>query len=95
MEIANERNWKVIHIIFDYIGLVYWALGLWSCNSALAVKYKKVYKELTENLVVYWHKVKSHTDVKYNDYADSLAKYGTGLNVVDFDPVEVGQSTRI
>ena len=95
LEIANERNWKVIHIIFDYIGLIYWALGLWSCNSALAVKYKKVYKELTENLVVYWHKVKSHTDVKYNDYADSLAKYGTGLNVVDFDPVEVGQSTRI
>lgn len=92
LEIAIDKGWKQVNIVFDYIGLAYWYLNIWSCNVRLASAYKHAIKLLSNKIAIKWLKVKSHTSVKVNDYADILAKVGASVMSPNYNHLEVDQS---
>ena len=92
LEIAIDKGWKQVNIVFDYIGLAYWYLNIWSCNVRLASAYKHAVKILSSKISIKWIKVKSHTSVKINDYADILAKVGASVMSPNYNHLEVDQS---
>ena len=78
MKICEEKNIKNIDIYYDYKGIEMWATNTktaWKCNNIYTNSYRKKMLEYYEKgFSITFHKVKSHTNDKYNDLADSLAK---------------------
>ena len=92
IEIAIDKGWRQVNIVFDYLGLALWHLNIWSCNTKLAIAYKHAIKELSKKICIKWLKVKSHTSIKVNDNADILAKVGALVMSSDYNHLEVDQS---
>ena len=92
IEIAIDKGWRQVNIVFDYLGLAFWHLNIWSCNTKLALSYKHAIKELSKKICINWLKVKSHTSIKVNDNADILAKVGALVMSSDYNHLEVDQS---
>lgn len=74
IELAIERNKKKVYIHFDYMGIKAWAEGTWKTNKELTQKYKAFVEEKRDLIEIEFIKVKAHSNDKYNDMADSLAK---------------------
>lgn len=70
--IANKYN--SILIKYDYIGIENWATGSWKANKKVAIDYKNKINELKEKIKIEFSKVKAHSNNKFNDMADMLAK---------------------
>ena len=71
---AIKNNIKKLHIFYDYEGIEAWYTGRWKANSNIAIKYKEFADFARNSIDVIFHKVKSHTNNKYNDLVDKLAK---------------------
>lgn len=71
---AINNNIKKLHIFYDYEGIEAWYTGRWNASSSIAIEYKKFSDVAKEKIEVVFHKVKSHTNNKYNDKVDKLAK---------------------
>lgn len=69
-----NRNIPRLHIFYDYIGIEKWYKGEWKANTIIAQKYVEFADNIRNRIEVIFHKVKSHTNNKYNDMADKLAK---------------------
>ena len=69
-----KKNIKKIHIFYDYIGIEKWYIGEWKANTNIAIKYVEFKNNMIGKIDVIFHKIKSHTNNKYNDLADKLAK---------------------
>ena len=69
-----NRGIKKLHIFYDYIGIENWYKGIWKANTSIAIKYVEYANKVRNKIDVIFHKVKSHTNNKYNDLADKLAK---------------------
>lgn len=63
-----------VEILYDYEGIEKWARGMWKANKPLTQRYQAFIQRCP--VKVKWHKVRSHTGVKWNDIADELAKQG-------------------
>ena len=74
IELALERNIKRIYIHFDYMGIKAWAEGTWKTNKELTKNYKDFIDRHRDLIDIKFIKVKAHSNNKYNDMADSLAK---------------------
>lgn len=74
-----NRGIKEINIFYDYIGIEMWYTGAWKAKSKIAVDYVNFLNKNKDKIKINFHKVKSHTNVKYNDMADMLAKKVLGL----------------
>nr|VZR98114.1 Ribonuclease H [Mycoplasma feriruminatoris] len=70
--IANKIS-KVI-ICHDYQGVSKWALDQWKANLDFTKEYKEFLNKYKNQVDVEFKWVKSHTNNKYNDLADMLAK---------------------
>lgn len=72
---AITNGYEKIRIFYDYEGLEKWANGDWKAESDVAKMYVGVleskYKDIIE---IEFEKVKGHSNNKYNDKADQLAK---------------------
>ena len=75
IEWCNQNNVKEIDIYYDYKGIEFWATGRWKAEKPISQAYRDFMQK--SNIKVYWHKVKSHTGVHWNEVADELAKKGT------------------
>ena len=71
---AYDYNMKKVTIYFDYNGIQMWAIGSWKANNELTKLYRKFCDDMYKKLDIEFVKVKSHTNVKYNEYVDKLAK---------------------
>lgn len=77
--INNCMTSLVIH--YDYLGIEKWFTGEWKRNN----DYTKGYHEFMNKMMndhdisVYFRKVKAHSNDKFNDRADELAKKGALL----------------
>lgn len=71
---ARDNDIKVLNIFYDYSGIENWANGSWKTNNNLTKSYRKIYLEYSKSMEIRFYKVKSHSNIKYNDVADSLAK---------------------
>ena len=74
MEYCVENNINQLALYYDYYGIEKWALKEWKANKKATKAYQVYYDEIKEDLEVVFYKVKSHTNDKYNDLADFLAK---------------------
>jgi len=74
-----NRGIKELELYYDYIGISQWYNGDWKANLYGTMKYQEFASQVKSEIDVRFHKVKSHTNNKYNDLADQLAKEALGL----------------
>ncbi|MBF1300150.1 MAG: RNase H, partial [Parvimonas sp.] len=51
----------------------------WKCNLPLTIGYRDKIKEFRKEIEILFVKVKAHSNDKYNDLADYLAKKSLGI----------------
>lgn len=78
---AMEKGKSKIYLHFDYMGIKAWALGEWKTNKELTQKYKKFIDLVNSKIDIDFIKVKAHSNDKYNDMADKLAKESVGVEI--------------
>ena len=71
---AIKLKKKKITVFYDYQGISSWANGEWKCNLPLTIGYRDKIKEFRKEIEILFVKVKAHSNDKYNDLADYLAK---------------------
>ncbi len=74
MQYAVEHQFENLIIYHDYEGIAKWCLGVWKTNKEGTKAYKAYYDSIKDKLNVSFIKVKGHSNNKYNDMADELAK---------------------
>ena len=86
--VINAMDWAVSHsypkikIYHDYEGISKWINGEWAAKSDAAKAFVSIYQEKYADLLqVEFEKVKGHSNNKYNDIADELAKRALTDNV--------------
>jgi len=71
---CGQNSISPVEVLYDYEGIEKWARGLWKANLPLTQRYAAYMKACP--VKVKWHKVRSHTGVKWNEIADELARQG-------------------
>ena len=71
---AFLNGYEKIKIYHDYEGLSAWANGVWSTNSPISVYYVREFAKYKGAVDVKFVKVKGHSNHKYNEMVDQLAK---------------------
>lgn len=79
IERAIELKKKKIYIHYDYMGIKSWAVGEWKANKELTKKYQSFISEKNMLIDIKFIKVLAHSNNKYNDMADRLAKDACGI----------------
>lgn len=74
MKYAVDNGYAEISIYYDYEGISRWCTGEWKATKEGTKKYKEYYDSIKELVKVNFVKVKGHSNDKYNDMADELAK---------------------
>lgn len=75
MDWAISNGYEKIKIYHDYEGISKWINGEWDTKSDVAKMYSSIYRSKFEDVLeVVFEKVKGHSNNKYNDKADELAK---------------------
>ena len=91
--IAQRKQWNIINIIFDYVGLYKFVEYKWSTNGKEQSLYNQKVNEIRDkfNLKLNWYKVKSHTQNRLNDMADKLAKVGAEMAKPENNMTEIAE----
>lgn len=71
---AWKNGYESISIFHDYEGISKWATGEWQTKNALTRYYKQYIDDKSGIIEIEFVKVKGHSNNKYNDRADKLAK---------------------
>ncbi len=79
MQYALDHQIPAIKIYHDYEGIAKWCLGLWKTNREGTRAYKEFYDRASKQIKIGFVKVAGHSNDKYNDMADELAKKALGL----------------
>ncbi|MBD5548282.1 MAG: reverse transcriptase-like protein [Lachnospiraceae bacterium] len=79
MQYAIDHHLSEIEIYYDYEGVAKWCLGEWKTNKEGTKAYKAFYDRASQQIKIGFVKVTSHSNNKYNDMADQLAKEALGL----------------
>ncbi|MDE7334574.1 MAG: ribonuclease H family protein [Lachnospiraceae bacterium] len=79
MQYALDRNLPAIEIYHDYEGIAKWCLGEWKTNKEGTKAYKAFYEAASRQIRISFVKVTGHSNDKYNDMADELAKEALGI----------------
>lgn len=74
------NNIKSIDLYYDYEGIEKWCTGAWKATKPGTINYADFYNKIKNDLSVTFIKVKGHSNNKYNDLADYLAKSALGIN---------------
>lgn len=76
--IKNSIGSITLH--YDYTGIEHWTDGTWKRNNEFTKKFHEFIKDAkNQGLKITFRKVKAHSNNKYNDLADELAKEACGL----------------
>ena len=79
MQYALDNGIPEITIYHDYEGIAKWCTGAWKANKTGTQSYQAFYQEVIKKVQVHFVKVKGHSNDKYNDMADHLAKSALGI----------------
>lgn len=72
---AISNGYEKIKIYHDYEGLSKWISGEWQAKSDVAKMFTSLYRSKFDGVLeVTFEKIKGHSNNKYNDRADALAK---------------------
>lgn len=76
--IKNSIGSITLH--YDYTGIEHWTDGTWKRNNEFTKKFHEFMQDAkNQGLNITFRKVKAHSNNKYNDLADELAKEACGL----------------
>ena len=79
MQYAIDHNIPEITIYHDYEGIAKWCTGAWKANKEGTKAYQAFYQNAVKQVKVHFVKVKGHSNDKYTDMADQLAKKALGI----------------
>lgn len=79
MQYALDHEIPSIIIYHDYQGIASWCNGDWKANKAGTIAYRDFYQKAKQKVKIEFRKVKGHSNDKYNDMVDALAKKALGL----------------
>ncbi len=79
MQYALDHGIPAIEIYHDYEGIARWCLGEWKANKEGTKAYKAFFDKVSSQVKVRFVKVAGHSNDKYNDMADQLAKEALGI----------------
>lgn len=74
-----NRGVKKMRLFYDYQGISKWYQDEWKANLPFTIQYKNFATEAKKKIDVEFYKVKGHSNDKYNDMADALAKEALGI----------------
>ena len=80
MQYAIDHKISEIEIYHDYEGIARWCLGQWKTNREGTKAYKAFYDEASRQVRIRFVKVTGHSNDKYNDMADQLAREALGID---------------
>lgn len=66
-------GYKEINLYYDYSGIEKWVTGEWQSKKEGTKKYASFMAKAKKMAKINFHKVKGHSNNKWNDYADKLA----------------------
>lgn len=73
---ALVNGFKEIEIRYDYEGIEKWVTGVWQAKNELTSKYAQFMRNQENAIRIDFTKVLAHSNNKYNDMADKMAKKG-------------------
>ncbi len=76
VKVAMANGFRAIEIRYDYEGIEKWVTGEWRSKTELTQKYTAAMRDWSKSIAIYFKKVPAHSNVKYNEMADQLAKKG-------------------
>ena len=79
MVFAVREGIKKLVICHDYEGIAKWCNSAWKANKTGTKAYQALYQQMSQNVAISFMKVKGHSNDKYNDIADGLAKQALGI----------------
>lgn len=88
MQYAAKYHISKLAIYYDYEGIQKWCTGEWRTNKEGTRAYKEFYEQMKSKIQVKFVKVKGHSNDRYNDMADMLAK--SALDLGDGSFVSIG-----
>ena len=80
MQYALDHEIPSIIIYHDYQGIASWCNGDWKANKPGTIAYRDFYRQASQKVNIQFRKVKGHSNNKYNDMVDRLAKEALGIN---------------
>ena len=79
IQYCMNRNIKDLVIYHDYMGISEWYNGTWKAREPGTIKYQEFANKAKLEINVTFNHVKGHSNNKYNDLADKLAKEALGI----------------
>ena len=79
MQYALDHEIPSIIIYHDYQGIASWCNGDWKANKPGTIAYRDFYRKASQKIKIQFRKVKGHSNNKYNDMVDRLAKEALGI----------------
>lgn len=76
VKFAMFNGFRAIEIRYDYQGIEKWVTGEWRSKTELTQKYAAAMRRWSKSIAITFTKVAAHTNVKYNELADRMAKMG-------------------
>jgi len=76
VKVAMVNGFHGIEIRYDYQGIEKWVTGEWRSKTELTQKYARAMREWGNSIKIKFTKVAAHTNIRYNELADQLAKKG-------------------
>lgn len=73
---AMLNGFQKVELCYDYQGIEKWVTGEWRSKTELTQKYARAMREWRTKIDINFTKVAAHTNVKYNELADRMAKQG-------------------
>lgn len=80
MQYALDHKIPSIIIYHDYQGIASWCNGDWKANKPGTIAYRDFYQKARQKVQIEFRKVKGHSNDKYNDMVDELAKEALGIH---------------
>lgn len=73
---ALTNGFTQLELRYDYEGIEKWVTGAWRSKTELTGKYARAMQEWQKSIRIIFTKVAAHTNVRYNELADRMAKTG-------------------
>lgn len=73
---AMLNGFRCVELRYDYQGIEKWVTGEWRSRTELTRKYAEAMREWGKSISLRFTKVTAHSNVKYNELADQMAKTG-------------------
>lgn len=76
VKFALLNEFRGVELRYDYQGIEKWVTGEWRARTELTQKYAAAMRSWGKDIEIRFTKVAAHTNVRYNELADQMAKAG-------------------